>query len=93
MRLMTFGASIGAAGNSGRNTGSVVKKLDDAFEKYRKAHFGAYAAYPVEAYTYFAVGWKAAMEAACDVANQERGKLKNGGAINACKAIVAELSR
>ena len=32
--------------------------MDEAFERYRKEHFGAYAAYPIEAYTYFCAGWR-----------------------------------
>ena len=33
--------------------------MDEAFQKFRAKHFGAYQAYPVDAYTYFCSGWKA----------------------------------
>lgn len=44
------------------------RDLDKCFEKYRAKTFGAYAYYPVDAYTHFAVGWKAAMEHSADIA-------------------------
>lgn len=34
--------------------------MDAAFEAYRAKTWGAYAEYPLEAYTHFCVGWKAA---------------------------------
>lgn len=49
------------AGKMGRSgyVNKEHKELDEAFEKYRAEHFGAYAEYPIEAYTYFSAGWNA----------------------------------
>lgn len=67
--------------------------LDEAFERYRAQKFGAYAEFPIDAYTYFAAGWKAAAEEAKEIADRSRRALTNGGAINACKSIGSELER
>lgn len=37
--------------------------MDAAFEQYRTEKFGAYSEYPIDAYTYFGAGWKAAINA------------------------------
>ena len=37
--------------------------MDEAFEQYRTEKFGAYSEYPIDAYTYFGAGWKAAINA------------------------------
>lgn len=34
--------------------------MEAAFEKYRAKKFGAWSSYPIEAFTHFCAGWKAA---------------------------------
>ena len=69
----------------------LTSQMDVAFEDYRRRTFGAYAEYPLEAYTSFGAGWKAAMARAAEIVGQKRQSLTNGGAINACKSIAASL--
>jgi hypothetical protein len=65
--------------------------MDKAFSEWCAKAFGP--RYPLDAYTFFAAGWKAAMKAAAEIAERERSGIRNGGAINACKKIKAELEK
>lgn len=38
------------------------REIEAAFEEYRKLHFGVYAEYPIDAFTYFGAGYKAASQ-------------------------------
>ncbi len=46
-----------------RSTPAQAANLAEAFEAYRAERFGAYASYPIDAYTYFGAGFKAAEKA------------------------------
>ena len=50
--------------------------MNEAFEAYRAKMFGAYTAYPVDAYTNFCVGWKAAVEASAKAAIDNGDRLE-----------------
>lgn len=54
---------------------SAKEMLELDFEQYRKQHFGAYSAYPVDAFTYFAAGFEAALRG-CAAESAEPGGLR-----------------
>lgn len=45
----------------GGATGDATAEMDAAFEAYRLKKFGAYNAYPIDAYTYYCAGYRAAI--------------------------------
>ena len=51
-------------------------QMDAAFERFRTERFGAYAQYPIDAYSYFGAGWKA-RDAEIDRLTKERDALKS----------------
>jgi hypothetical protein len=49
-----------------------VQEMDQAFELWRKNHYGAYCEYPIDAYTHFGAGWRAAMALTINLALDAR---------------------
>lgn len=52
-----------------------MKTMDEAFGEYLVKTFGAHATYPLDTYTHFCAGWKAAK--AVEAANQPVTKPQN----------------
>lgn len=66
--------------------------MDEAFERYRAKKFGAWAEYPLDAYTHFCAGWKAAEdEADIDAAVEALAEAEDDGTTS-LDALKRELS-